>query len=79
MKRIIIIAVFLTTCLSAKAQTEKEINNQVQFWTSVNSTWRFSDHWGAMGDFHIRRNDFLKDKEPFNTSINSFVLASSRL
>lgn len=43
------------------AQTEKEINEQIQFWTSINTTWRFSDHWGAMGDFHIRRNDFIQD------------------
>ncbi len=61
MKRLIIFLVFITTWLSAKAQTEKEINNQVQFWTSINSTWRFTDHWGAMGDFHIRRNNFIQD------------------
>ncbi len=47
-------------CWSQEA-LEKEINDQAQFWTSINSTWRLSDHWGAMGDFHIRRNDFLKD------------------
>ena len=45
----------------AQQTQDKEINDQVQFWTSINSTWRLSDHWGAMGDFHIRRNDFLKD------------------
>ena len=60
MKKLIITVVFLTTFLFSQAQTEKEINNQLQFWTSINSTWRFTDHWGAMGDFHIRRDDFIK-------------------
>ena len=45
----------------AQEQQEKEINDQAQFWTSVNSTWRISTKWGAMGDFHLRRNNFLKD------------------
>jgi len=61
MKNITTLIFLLILCLSAKAQDKKEINNQVQFWTSINSTWRFSDHWGAMGDFHIRRDDFIKD------------------
>ena len=52
---------FIILFLPLHAQTEKEINEQVQFWTSINSTMRFSDHWGAMGDFHIRRNNFMKD------------------
>ncbi len=63
MKQTITLLLFSIFILSANAQAEKEINNQVQFWTSINSTWRFSDHWGAMGDFHIRRNDFLKDPD----------------
>lgn len=61
MKKHIFILFLLIASFSAQAQDEKEINNQVQFWTSVNSTWRLSDHWGVMGDFHVRRNDFLKD------------------
>ncbi|MFT5647989.1 MAG: hypothetical protein ACI976_002685 [Aureispira sp.] len=63
MKQTIGLILFSIFILSAKAQTEKEINNQIQFWTSINSTWRFSDHWGVMGDLHIRRNDFLKDPD----------------
>jgi len=45
------------------AQNEKEVNDQVQFWTSVNSTLRLSNKFGLMGDFHIKRNDFIKDPE----------------
>lgn len=61
MKQAILTIFFAFVFLLSNAQTEKEINDQAQFWTSVNSTWRLSDHWGVMGDFHIRRTDFLKD------------------
>jgi len=57
------VALFLAALapLSAEAQTVKEINEQTQFWTSINSTSRISDRWGAVADFHIRRNNFVKD------------------
>lgn len=42
-------------------QGEKEVNQQVQFWTSINTLARVSDKWGIVGDFHIRRNNFIKD------------------
>jgi len=45
----------------AHGQTAKEINEQVQFWVSLNTTSRLSDRWGAVGDLHIRRNDFVED------------------
>lgn len=60
-RKIYFALIFIGLSLGSAAQTEKEVNEQVQFWTSLNSTWRFSDHWGAMVDFHIRRNDFMKD------------------
>ena len=40
---------------------EKEINEQIQGWTSVNSTSRISERWAIIGDFHIRRNNGVKD------------------
>lgn len=61
MKQILFCIVLILLSFRSYAQDKKEINDQVQFWTSINSTWRFSDHLGAMGDFHVRRNDFLKD------------------
>ncbi len=61
MKQSITLLLFFILFTPVEAQTEKEINNQVQFWTSINSTWRLSDRWGVMGDFHIRRDDFIKD------------------
>lgn len=40
---------------------EKQIFEQTQFWTSVNSTIRLSKRWGVIADFHIRRQNFIKD------------------
>ncbi|KAF2516948.1 DUF2490 domain-containing protein [Flavobacterium zhairuonense] len=40
---------------------KKEINQQLQTWVSINSVTKFADHWGIIGDFHIRRNDFVSD------------------
>lgn len=46
-----------------KAQNlpDKEIDHQLHTWTSINSTFRASERWGAMADFHVRRNDFMQD------------------
>lgn len=45
----------------ATAQSAREINEQTQFWWSVNSTSRISDRFGGVLDFHIRRNNFISD------------------
>lgn len=45
----------------AQAPSQKDVNQQVQFWWSWNSTLRFTDTFGAVADFHIRRNDFVQD------------------
>jgi hypothetical protein len=50
----------LGPCL-AYGQPAKEINQQAQFWWSINSTTRLTDQLGVVGDFHIRRNDFIED------------------
>jgi hypothetical protein len=50
----------LVPCL-AHAQSEKEINTQYQAWLSLNTTTRVTDRVGVIGDFHVRRNDFLED------------------
>ena len=62
MKRLsVLLALVLPVLVNAQNDVEREVNHQAQFWTSINSTIRISDHWGAMGDFHIRRNNFLQD------------------
>lgn len=62
------IVVFWLLCplpfVSLNAQTtvpKKEINDQSQSWISLNSTFRISNHWGAVADIHIRRNNFVSD------------------
>lgn len=48
--------------LQANSQLrEREVNEQIQFWTSLNSTTRISDRWAIIGDVHIRRNNGIKD------------------
>jgi hypothetical protein len=39
---------------------EKQITHSTQSWFSVNSTIRFTDYWGVMADFHVRKEDFLE-------------------
>ncbi len=39
----------------------KQVNHQIQFWTSLNTTARISERWSVIGDIHIRRNNFIKD------------------
>ena len=57
----LIATVFLFLPGAARSQVEKEINQQVQIWGSLNSTTRLTDRWGVIGDVHVRRNDFLQD------------------
>jgi hypothetical protein len=45
----------------AHGQSAKEINEQYQFWWSLNSTTRLTDRFGVIADIHVRRNDFLAD------------------
>ena len=60
--KLIIVAVLNTffACLTY-GQNSKEINDQSQFWWSINNTIRLTDRWGIVGDFHIRRNDFIQE------------------
>lgn len=57
--KVTLVALFFY-CFSTAAQTptEKQITRYNQCWTSINSTTRFSDHWGLMADFHVRTDDF---------------------
>jgi Protein of unknown function (DUF2490) len=42
-------------------QSSKEVNQQAQFWWSLNTTTRLTNKFGFVGDVHLRRNNFLKD------------------
>jgi hypothetical protein len=45
----------------AHGQSAREVNEQYQFWGSLNTTTRLTDRLGAVADFHVRRNNFLAD------------------
>lgn len=64
--------------LLAFAQSEKEINEQTQFWGSVNSTTRITDLFGVVADFHIRRNDFMADSSFYFIRFGSNFWLSDR-
>jgi Protein of unknown function (DUF2490) len=53
------------TLMSVKAYVQqlppKEVTHFTQFWTSINANARISDKWSIIGDFHMRRNSFLKE------------------
>jgi hypothetical protein len=44
-----------------RGQSVKEVNEQYQFWASLNSTTRVTDRLGVIADFHVRRNDFFAE------------------
>jgi hypothetical protein len=56
-----VLATFAAFPAPALAQTSKSVNVQTQFWGSINSTTRITDRYGAIADFHVRRNDVLAD------------------
>jgi hypothetical protein len=45
----------------AHGQSAREVNEQYQFWGSLNSTTRLTDRLGVIADVHVRRNDFLAE------------------
>lgn len=54
--------VFCLVTVSARAQLPpKQVRQQAQVWLSMNAHYRFNQHWGLIGDVHIRRNNFLRD------------------
>ncbi len=62
MKKLLLLLVILSSLsLQAQGGIERVTNDQTQFWTSVNGTMRLSQKFGVITDFHLRRNNFLKD------------------
>lgn len=61
--RTTVFAGIMFACLSGSGQvnpSQKQIQTHTQSWYSINSTLRFSDHWGVVADFH-NLNDGLFD------------------
>lgn len=61
------ILIFLNLLWLGSSQTfsqetlSKKQYDDIHFWTSINSTSRFSDRWGMVADFHLRRENFMKE------------------
>ena len=54
----ILSSAFLFTTTS-NSQTQRVVNNQTQSWISLNSTARFTNKWGVVGDLHYRANQIF--------------------
>jgi hypothetical protein len=63
----------------AHGQSAKEIRAQTRVWGSLNSTTRLTDRLGVIGDFHVRRNDFLGAPSFYFVRFGGHVWVSERL
>lgn len=77
-------AIIFLSFLSLKGWTQidppkKEIIDNVQFWTSINSTTRLSNRWGVMGDFHIRRSEFIQNPNFYFLRLGAVYWGSDQL
>jgi len=60
-----LIFIIFPILFSAQTVKKKEINQQFQTWVSLNSTTKFTEHWGVVADIHLRTNDFFQDNNFF--------------
>ena len=59
-----ILLLLLPAIVEAQTNTvpsQKEITSYTQTWISINTAFRFSNRWGAVGDFHFRSDNFFKN------------------
>lgn len=56
---IILLVLTNTPAFNQPAAPVREVTYHNQSWVSINSVMRFSDHWGLMADFHMRKDDFM--------------------
>ena len=74
-----VLAVTLLLPAVARGQVASEVNQQYQFWGSVNSTIRLTGRFGAIADVHVRRNDFLADPSFYFLRFAANYWATERL
>ena len=70
---------FLLVNRAVFGQESKEIREQKQFWWSINSTMRVSERFGVIGDFHIRRNQFVRHSNFYFARIGGTYWVSDQL
>jgi hypothetical protein len=77
---ILSISILLSFCISeVYAQESKEINEQTQAWWSINTSARLTEKLGLIADFHIRRNDFLKESNFYFGRLGGALWVTDRL
>ncbi len=74
-----LLALFISTQLLSQENTEKIINEKNQFWWSINTTTRLTDNFGVVGDFHIRRDDFIQEPNFYFARIGAAFWMTDRL
>lgn len=79
MLRTAFILVSILLNVNLMAQTEKVISHNPQFWWSVNTTARMTERWGAITDFHIRRDDFISSSNFYFARIGAAYWATDKL
>ncbi|MFY0672326.1 MAG: DUF2490 domain-containing protein [Bacteroidia bacterium] len=77
--RAIIICLLVSICSISFSQETKFINHQNQAWFSINSSSRITEHFGLIGDFHIRRNDFLAESNFYFARLGGAFWITDRL
>jgi hypothetical protein len=60
-RALFLVAATLLVGITSAQLPPRQVNQQAQFWTSINSTTKFNDRWGLVADAHIRRNNFIQD------------------
>jgi hypothetical protein len=56
-----ILVILFPIAILGQVHKEKEVNQQSQYWYSINTVTKFSDHWAIIADAHIRNNEFISD------------------
>lgn len=62
---------FLFLSFNAAAQRTREVQPQNHFWTSINSQVRISNNVFLVGDFHVRRTNYLKNNNFYYTRLGA--------
>ncbi|MEQ9301594.1 MAG: DUF2490 domain-containing protein [Cyclobacteriaceae bacterium] len=74
-----LLVLLISYSLTLQAQNEKVVHDNSQFWWSINTTARMADRWGVIGDFHIRRADFVSSSNFYFARIGAAYWATDKL
>lgn len=62
MRRLVLLfCLFSVSAASGQPAPGKQIIHHTQAWYSINTAFRFSEHWGAVGDVHTRTEGLAED------------------